>query len=85
MKLTLPPEVLKGLPSPASDDGVVRVNVGLKVGSDGSVDLVEMNDSPLPVGTDEEDLEEEAPVDPMEEGAEMEDYAQSATDQIGQL
>lgn len=91
MKIDLPPDVLKGLPAPASDDGLVRVSVGLKVGADGSCDLVEVNDTPVPTGADSEDESapaddaEPAPPDTTADDQQSSDYTASASQQLGQM
>lgn len=85
MTIKLPPDVLKGLPDPSSDDGLVRVNVGLKLGADGEAQLVEMNDTPLPAGADDSG-EEEPPAEPdTSEAAEMDNYSASASEQLAAL
>lgn len=53
MELTLPKDVLGSLPAPDSQ-GLVRANVSLKIMPGGKVQLVELNDQPLPVGDDAE-------------------------------
>lgn len=91
MKLTLPPDVIKKLPAPASDDGLVRVTVGLKIGADGSADLVEVNDTPVPTGADEEeapapdDGSAEPPAPDTSEDLAMSGYTKSASEQLGGL
>lgn len=91
MKLTLPPDLLKGLPAPSSDDGLVRVSVGLKIGADGSADLVEVNDTPVPTGADEDEEaapdenDDEPPAPDTSEDAEMAGYSKSASEQLGGL
>lgn len=57
MDLDLPKEVLAKLPEPGSD-GIIRATVGLKMEADGGVELVELNDTPLP--TDDEESEDDS-------------------------
>lgn len=88
MKITLPKEVLDALPAPSSDDGLVRVTVGIKLGSDGSANLVEVNDTPVP--TSDEEGEEAAATDdadamtprPPDETAAMADYSNKASQDL---
>lgn len=92
MEIELPPDVLKGLPAPSSDDGLIRVNVGLKVGADGKANLVEINDTPLPTGADDEEAEpapdneggegEAPPAPDTSEDADMAGYSKSASEQL---
>jgi hypothetical protein len=53
VKVTLPKEVLDSLPSPDSE-GLVRVQASLRL-SEGSAEIVEINDQPVPVGDEETD------------------------------
>lgn len=81
MKINLPKEVLEGLPAPSSDDGLVRVTVGLQIGSDGSANLVEVNDTPVPTSDEEgeaEAAEDEMAPAPPDESAAMDQYSQDA-------
>lgn len=55
MKITLPEETLTSLPAPDSE-GLIRVTAALRVNAeDGSVEIVEVNDAPVPVDEPEED------------------------------
>lgn len=54
MKVTLPKEVIDGLPSPDSE-GLVRVNAAIRLGTDGQAEVVEINDQPVPVGDEADD------------------------------
>lgn len=89
MKISLPKEVLDSLPDPASDDGLVRVTVGIKVGSDGSANLVEVNDVPVPTTDEESEAAQnaEAPEPPTaaSEETQMAGYSKSASEQLTQL
>lgn len=89
MKISLPKEVLDSLPDPASDDGLVRVTVGIKVGSDGSANLVEVNDVPVPTTDEESEAAEnsEAPEPPpaASEEDDMAGYSKTASEQLTQL
>ena len=88
MNIKLPEEVIKGLPEPSSDDGLIRVTVGLKLGSDGSVNLVEVNDNPVPTSDEEADAEPDSPEQPGEapeppsDEAQMSEYSKSASQQL---
>lgn len=53
MEISLAQSVLEGLPSP-DDQGLVRVTVALRMGEGGKADIVEVNDTPVPGGTEEE-------------------------------
>lgn len=52
MKIELPKEILGSLPAPDTS-GSVRVTATLKVNPDGSAELTEINDQPMPTGDDE--------------------------------
>lgn len=59
MKITLPKEALDSLPSPDSE-GLVRVQATLRVG-EGTAEIVEINDHPVPAGEEESDDENPMP------------------------
>lgn len=80
MKLTLPKEVMAGLPEPGSD-GVIRATVGLKM-EDGGVELVEVNDQPVPTGDAEEDAAE-GETEATEEESDTPDLGAMAQDIYG--
>lgn len=52
MTFTLPKEALGSLPAPDSQ-GLVRVTAALRLGEDGAVEVVELNDSPIVQNDDE--------------------------------
>ncbi len=60
MKITLPKEVLAKLPAPDST-GMVRVKASLKINEDGTAELSEINDTPVPTGDADGDKNEDAP------------------------
>lgn len=70
MKVTLPKEALDSLPSPDSE-GLVRVQATLRIG-DGTAEIVEINDHPVPVGEDSDD-EEPMPSDSLPDLGAVED------------
>lgn len=60
MTITLPKDVLDKLPAPDSG-GIVRVNAGLKIDpNSGDVEIVEINDAPLP--SDKETSDDKNPM-----------------------
>lgn len=62
MEISLPKDVLGKLPAPDSQ-GVVRVTAGLKVDAEsGKVEIVEINDEPVPMGDEEESADDKAPM-----------------------
>lgn len=59
MKVDLPKDAVAQLPSP-DEQGLVRVQATLKVNADGSVDLQDLNGTP--VGGDEKETDDNAPM-----------------------
>ncbi len=58
MRIDLPDDILQSLPAPDSQ-GLVRVTAGFKFSEDGEgVELVEVNDMPVPTGEEAESEEE---------------------------
>lgn len=62
MEITLPADVLEELPSP-DDQGLVRVSIAMKVGEEGSAEIVEINDVPVAREGTEEDASMPSPDD----------------------
>lgn len=60
MKITLSKEALSSLPD-ADSQGIVRVTATLRLGSNGSAELMEVNDSPV---GDEEKNDDSDPMKP---------------------
>lgn len=93
MKITLPPDVLKSLPQPASDDGLVHVPVALKLGADGSAELVQVGNTPVPSDDDTESPaedaaareESDAPAPPDADQQAQNDYMASASQGLQNL
>jgi len=62
MTISLPKDVLDKLPAPDSG-GIVRVNAGLKIDpNSGDVEIVEINDTPLPMGDEKETADDKNPM-----------------------
>lgn len=62
MTINLPKDVLGKLPSPDSQ-GLVRVTAALKVNQDsGDVEVVEINDEPVPMGDEPETADDANPM-----------------------
>lgn len=72
MRLELPKDVLGSLPGPDAQ-GLVRVKAALKVSPDGKVEVVEINDQPLPMGDDENDDESPMPEEDLPDLSAAED------------